>query len=136
IADLVAISLRDRDDEPRNTVGNQLEDLGHSNPPDGFHCRKWRRRHIDSYLIWPPAIAAASGLPEDEIRNVLQEVYGVAIGNNFRSAHAPDALLDLRGKDVLARLAVSPYNVIDHMQTDAIPDDLRTMIQQLADLVQ
>lgn len=43
IPGLIAISLRDRDDEPLNSVGPNLEDTGHSEPPDGFYCRKWRR---------------------------------------------------------------------------------------------
>lgn len=133
---LVAVSVRDRDDEPINTVGEDLEDRAHLNQPEGFHCRKWRRRHIESYLIWPPAMATGSGLPEQQVRDLLQEHFAIAVGNNFRDAHPPDALLDIRGKDVLARLAISPYAVIDNMAPEHIPDDLRTMVNELVQLAQ
>lgn len=131
---LVTLSLRDRDDEPVSTVGEHLEDRTHNQPPPGFHCRKWRRRHIESYLLWPPAMAAASGRSEQEIREMLQERYAIAVGSNFSSAHPPDALLDIRGKDVLAHWGIDAHAVVAAMTPRDVPEDLRMFVQELVNL--
>ncbi|RYZ88447.1 MAG: ATP-binding protein, partial [Proteobacteria bacterium] len=96
---LVAVSLRDRDDEPSASVGERLDDRGHTSNVVGFHCLKWRRRHIESYLLWPPALAAASGRSEESIVHDLQESFGIAVGHSFKDANPPVALLDIRGKE-------------------------------------
>lgn len=130
---LVAVSLRDRDDDPLNTVGPDLEDkLVPDNP--AFITRKWRRRYIESYLIWPPALAAAAGLSEDEVRERLQDDHGIAVGVNFTAADAPQALLDVRAKDVLDTFGVSVSDVTRHLGLDAVCEDLRTFLEQLRDL--
>ena len=133
INDLVAISLRDRDDEPPASVGESLEDRGHLNSPTGFHCIKWRRRHVESYLLWPPALAAASNRSEEEIRQALQDDFGIAIGSNFPNREPPEALLDIRGKEILKRLHINPNDIISRIPAATIPEDLRTMVQLLTD---
>ncbi len=67
IPDLVALSLRDRDDEPIETVDTDLRDKSVAEG-GGFFARKWRRRYIESYLIWPPAIATVTGLSVKQSR--------------------------------------------------------------------
>lgn len=131
IPDLVAISLRDRDDESLNTVGENLEDTGHSSPPEGFICRKWRRRHIESYLLWPPAMAAASGRSEEDIRQQLQDQFAIAIGANFLQAKAPAALLDIRGKEVLESLGIDSKVLVEHLDVNGIAEDLRMLVNEL-----
>ena len=81
IPDLVAMSLRDRDDEPAETVGPDLVD-GSSEEAD-FLPRRWRRRYIESYLICPPAIAAATGLSSQEVEQRLSDHHGLAVGSHF-----------------------------------------------------
>lgn len=56
INDLVAFSIHDRDDKPLSLIGEQLEDKSIGKCPDNFHCKIWRRRNIESYLIWPPRL--------------------------------------------------------------------------------
>lgn len=131
IPDLVAISLRDRDDESPASVDGDLNDTGHSNAPDGFHCKKWKRRHIESYLIWPPAIASATGLAEDVIEARLRDEFALAIGDNFKDANPPQAIIDCRGKDVLNTLGADPYQVISHFIAEDIPADLRIFVDEL-----
>ena len=139
IPDLLAVSLRDRDDEPSGTVGADLIDGSHE-PPDGFDCRKWRRRHIESYLIWPPAIAAASGLSEDEVNERLRDTFAIAIPPDaFKQSDVPEALLDLRGKRILTgggsplfgQFDVSVYDVANVIEPEAICDDIVTFINVL-----
>ena len=130
---LVAVSIRDRDDEPHATVGNNLEDKSHQNNPNEFKCIKWRRKHIESYLLWPHALATASGKSEAEIRQILQDKYAIAIGDNFADLIPPQALLDIRGKDILAFLGIDPYKIIPLLREEQIPQDLKIVARMLAD---
>jgi predicted ATPase len=136
---LVVVSLRDRDDEPAETVGPDLVD-GTSGDVD-FHRRRWRRRYLESYLIWPPAIAAATGRDEERIKQELSDHHAIAVGTSFTDSDAPPALMDIRAKQILrphgstallGQFDASPVDVAKQMDREAIPDDISTF---LADLV-
>ena len=140
IPELVVISLRDRDDEPAETVGADLVD-GSSGEAD-FHPRRWRRRYIESYLIWPPAIAAVTGLEEEDVKQQLSDKHAIAVGATFPDTDAPPALLDVRAKQilrpgtgtaVLGQFDASPVDVATQMDPAAIPDDIKTFLEELAD---
>lgn len=133
--DVVAFSLRDRDDEPLGTVGENLVDKNEQSVED-FHPRKWRRRYIESYLIWPPALALASGRDEEDIRKFLQESHGVAVGATFTATDAPQALLDIRAKEVLRDLDLTAIEVARQMTQDSICADVLSVLVQLNDLAQ
>jgi len=142
IPELRALSLRDRDDEPVGTVGTDLVDNAIPGDPE-FNPRRWRRRYIESYLIWPPAIAAATGLSEDEVRDYLMNAHGIAVGEHFTDSDAPQALMDVRGKEVLkaiggpavlAQLDVSAADVAEQMDADSIPEDIKTFLGDLTTL--
>lgn len=141
IPDLVVVSLRDRDDEPAETVGANLVD-GDAGAGD-FHPRRWRRRYIESYLIWPPAIAATTGLAVDDVKQQLSDRHAIAVGSTFTDSDAPPALLDVRAKQilrpgngaaVLGQFDVSPVDVARAMAPEAIPDDIKTFLAELVAL--
>jgi len=141
IPDLVALSLRDRDDEPAETVKEDLVDYAAS--ADGnFHPRRWRRRYIESYLVWPPAIAAATGLTEGEVRTQLTDHHGISVGANFTDSDPPQALLDVRAKaifkegstPVLGQFDVSALEVAKNLDVSAIADDLKTFLGDVVSL--
>ena len=138
---LVVVSLRDRDDEPAETVGADLVD-GHSGEAD-FHPRRWRRRYVESYLIWPPAIAAVTGLDEDDVKQQLSDTHAIAVGSTFTDSDAPPALLDVRAKQilrphngtpVLGQFDASPVEIAKAMAAEAIPDDVKTFFADLTAL--
>jgi predicted ATPase len=142
IPDLRVLSLRDRDDEPLGTVGADLFDNPVPADPE-FHPRRWRRRYIESYLIWPPAIAAASGLSEDEVRTSLMDLHGIAVGDKFVDSDAPQALMDVRAKEVLSvvggpavlgQLSVNAVDVAQNMDGDSIPADVKTFLADVVSL--
>ncbi len=78
IPGLVAVSLRDRDDEPTTSVVADLADRTHANGPAGFHPLKWRRRNIEGHFVWPPSIAAVANKTEQEVIAALAQ-QGLAI---------------------------------------------------------
>lgn len=129
------ISLRDRDDEALNTVGEFLEDKTY---PDfeggGFLARKWRRRYIESYLIWPEALASASRMKIGEVTQKLTDEHALSIGATFTAREAPQPLLDLRGKSVLSTFGVTAFEVAKALPAEAICDDIRTMLRLIEDL--
>ena len=138
IPQLVVVSLRDRDDEPAETVAADLVD-GRGGDVD-FHPRRWRRRYLESYLIWPPAIAVATGLTEDEVNQRLTDNHAIAVGAQFTNSDAPPALLDVRAKQilkarnstaVLGQFDASAVDVAEHMDPGAVPDDIRTLLGEL-----
>ncbi len=142
IPELRVLSLRDRDDEPLGTVGDDLVDNAIPGDPE-FNPRRWRRRYIESYLIWPPAIAAASGLSEEQVRDYLMNHHGIGVGEHFVDSDAPQALMDVRGKQVLkavggtavlGQLNVSAAEVAGQMEPDAIPADIKTFLADVTDL--
>lgn len=142
IPGLVVLSLRDRDDEPAETVGPDLIDNTTSGD-DGFHPRRWRRRYIESYLIWPPAIAAAAGLSEAQVAQELSDHHGISVGSHFVDSDPPQALLDVRAKEILrasgsaailGQFDADPIDVASHMDASAIPEDVKTFLRDLADL--
>ena len=132
---LVAISLRDRDDEPVNSVGDLLRDKFLEGCPPGFHAKKWRRRNVESYLLWPEAMAGATGNTIGDVEATLREAYGVAVGDTFPDEQAPPALLQIDGKDVLKRLGAAPLDVAERIPIDRIAADIRTLLTELIGLV-
>lgn len=142
IPGLVVLSLRDRDDEPAETVGPDLVDRT-TTGDDGFHPRRWRRRYIESYLIWPPAISAATGIPEQQVVQDLSDHHGISVGPHFVDADPPQALLDVRAKKILRAPAsaailgqfdADPVTVAEQMDPAVIPEDIKTFLVDLVDL--
>ncbi len=142
IPNLVVLSLRDRDDEPAQLVGADLVDSAAAGE-GGFNPRRWRRRHIESYLVWPPAIAAASGLTEAKIVDHLRDQHALAVGDTFTNSEPPQALMDIRGKAVLmgvssnatmGQLGVSALDVAEHLDAAHVCDDIKVFLGDLTDL--
>lgn len=142
IPDLVILSLRDRDDEPAETVSADLIDQTAA-ADAGLHPRRWRRRYIESYLIWPPAIAAAASIPEEQVIEELRDHHGISVGAHFVDSDPPQALLDVRAKSILrasgsnatmGQFDVDPVDVARHMDPAAIPEDVRTFLGDLVNL--
>lgn len=127
-----AFSLRDRDDDPINTVGEDLEDKSLPSA-NGFTTRKWRRRYIESYLVHPAALARASGKTEQAVRAVLQDEFALAIGPSFAVRDVPSALCDIRAKDILKRFDVSAVALAKAFEVDEVCDDVKNILNQLED---
>jgi hypothetical protein len=104
--------------------------------------RRWRRRNIENYLLHPAAIARAAATTEEEVRKFLETVHGLSITQNFKESNCPQTLANTDGKDVLTKhvRSVKMQFGIDYRQIAAamlpeeIPDDVKTLLQQLMEL--
>jgi hypothetical protein len=135
------LSLRDRDDEKIEVVGPDLVDPATSGD-SGFLPRRWQRRYIESYLVWPPAIAAATGLSQQQVEKDLADRFGIAVGATFTDATPPQALLDVRAKAILkqgstavmGQFDASAFDVARELDPSAVCDDIKTFLNQLVSL--
>ena len=142
IPGLRCISLQDRDDYP---FGNTRSDLRFDDLPEfrhGLGLRRWRRTNIENYLLHPAAIARASGRLEKEVRTLLGNPHGLNVTPDFTVSDCPQTLANTNGKVVVTKHARSITNefAVDYrqiaaaMQAGEIPDDPKTLLQQLIDL--
>jgi predicted ATPase len=140
IPDLKAISLRDRDDEADKTVGSDLNDMTHTITNDGFSAMKWRRRHIENYLLHPAVIARATGKSEDEIDKFFVEHHGLAIPSNVTATDVMMSMRDARGKDITtigksslkATYNVTRYQIAENMTKIELAEDVVTFLNALS----
>lgn len=132
IPGLIAISLRDRDEEEVNTVGPELQDKSHKQTT-GFDMRKWRRRHLESYLIAPLALSATAKKPLEQVTEYLNSQHALVITENYYKSHCPGTLLEIRGKSILEGLKLTAGEVAGNLKSDEICEDIRTMVGLLSD---
>jgi len=130
ISGLVAASIRDRDDRISDDIKKDLTAKG-DDPVDDFMKLTWKRKMIENYLIFPPALAEASGKTIKEINKILSVSYGLSIGDSFPDHDAPRAILDADGKDILHALGVHPISVVEALPTEMIPADIRKILDLL-----
>lgn len=136
IPDLVAISLRDRDDMAIGQVDPEtLTDRSQNNVDENLHLKIWRRRHIENYLLWPPAIARACGRPEADAVALMAE-HALIVPDNFASRDVADAMILAPGKEIIQEnlrsvkraLGITPIDIAKSMLAAEIPDDVRYLI--------
>ena len=141
IPGLVGVSLRDRDDESVATVDGHLNDQNF--PSRGnFTTVKWRRRHLESYLILPEAVARCTGQDLDFVRGQLADNFALAVGANFTDSDCPEVLKQANGKDILKRAddgllsgtSYQPEDVALGLEITEVADDVRIFFDRLADL--
>ncbi len=139
IPGLQAISLQDRDDYP---FAETKDDLTFDNLPQfrrGLGLRRWRRRNIENYLLHPAAIARVSGRPEQEVRNLLADPHGLSIPADYGLTDCVQTLANTDGKNVVtkhdrsitAEFGVSYRQIAEAMGPAEIPDDPKTILNQL-----
>lgn len=138
IPDLVAVSLRDRDDMAINQVDpDTLLDKSHQHGADGLHLKVWRRRHIENYLLWPDAIARAAGKPTADIVGLLAE-HALVVPADFTSRDVAEAMLYAPGKEILQAVkgtfGVRPGDVAAAMLANEVPEDVRYLIDLIAQM--
>jgi hypothetical protein len=145
-----AISLRDRDEESPATTFPDLRDGSNPDPAitpgQAYRLmhRKWRRRHIENYLILPAAIAravVAKGNPctEQDVVDFLRVEHSAVVNNTFVATDCHQTIADLRAKEITyekannteARFGVTRFDIARAMIAGEICDDVKTLLQQI-----
>lgn len=139
VPDLKAISLRDRDDLALDQVDKaSLRDKSVDNKEENLSLRVWRRRHIENYLLWPPAIAKASGRPVADVENFFAE-NGLVIPADFKSRDVVLPMIDARGKELTQKGAgsirntfgVTPLQIAKAMEAVDVAEDVTGLINDI-----
>lgn len=142
ISDLKAISLQDRDDYPFAETKPELTFDGLPLFKKGLGLRRWRRRNLENYLLLPAAIARAANKTEQEVRDLLQDPHGLSIPAEFTKSDCVQTLANTDGKEILtkhprsvaAEFGVTFRQIAKVMLPHEIPDDGKTLLQQIAEL--
>lgn len=138
IPNLKCVSLRDRDMDDLNVVGEGLTYKAISLPPDSpIILLQWRRKNIESYLLCPKAIAQASGRSVDEVKKHIQENYALAIDDDgYTEAVPPEAIMTFDGKHLFTAETIGiehafncdKYAVAKEMTADEVCEDVKAFI--------
>jgi len=142
IPDLVAVSLRDRDDMAVGQIDPvTLTDRSQNNVDPNLHLKIWRRRHIENYLLWPPAIARACGRPEADATDLMAE-HALAVPPDFASRDVADAMILAPGKEIIHEhtrsvktvLGPKPIDIAKAMLAAEVPQDVRYVLGLIRDI--
>ncbi|HSD15582.1 MAG TPA: AAA family ATPase [Flavobacterium sp.] len=142
VNNIKCISLSDRDNDLydntnsdlQDAIGNLIEGNNH------FLCRKWRRWEIENYLICPPAIARLSNYEEEEVRQFLQDDFGLIIHENYLQSDKTAQIAPLfdEGKPIvegiLNKYNISKLDIANEMNQEEIFEDVITILTQIVDL--
>ena len=130
IPGLRTVSLRDRDLASSSSVDI---DLVHKGLNHDANCvpLSWKRRNVESYLLWPSAIAEAKAIPVADVEAKLAADFAVAIPEAY-SAHAvPQVLLDIDGKEVLKSFGLTWSDLLPRMTAAWLPADFALVLNKL-----
>jgi len=148
-----ALSLRDRDEEPQATTRSDLSDGSNPDVPmqagEDFRIvhRKWRRRHIENYLLLPRAIARAASAKgtvysEEDVARFLREEHSATINDTFVLTDCSQAIKDFRAKDITysapnnteTKFDVTRFDIARSMTPAEICDDVKGLLNQIVAL--
>ncbi|MCP1235988.1 AAA family ATPase [Gluconobacter kondonii] len=142
IPGLIAISLRDRDDMAIGQVNpDTLDDRSQSGTNPNLHLKIWRRRHIENYLLWPPAIARASGKSEAEVCT-LMAAHALIVPPDFVERNVAETMLLAAGKEIIQEgtrsvkneYRIMPIAIAKAMHQNEIPEDVKYLIELISDI--
>lgn len=141
IPGLKAISIRDRDDEPDSTVEANLIDKSFPSKQANFSAMKWRRRHIENYLLCPATIARAAEVPEQEVVDFFADKHALALPAKVTPSDIAPAVRDAHGKEIFisgnsvkSTFKVTREDVGAALAKDEVAEDILTFLTALEKL--
>lgn len=142
IPTLTGISIRDRDDETDGSVAAELIDIGITHAEASFTVMKWRRRHIENYLLCKAAIARASGKELADVEGFFAK-HALVLPDNTTASEVAPAIRDARGKELMtegdsikSNFNVTRDQVAEALNPDEIADDLKTFFAAVLKLAE
>ena len=144
IPDLKCVSLRDRDMDDPNVIGDGLTYKTINLPKESrILLLEWRRKNMESYLLCPKAIALATGKTIDEIKEHFRKYFALDIEDDgYMEANPPEAIITLDGKHhftmkeygLEAAFGCNKYDVAKHMTACEVCEDIKTFISRVNEL--
>lgn len=141
IPDLSGISIRDRDDEADGTVDVELADNAYTANIKGLQVKKWRRRHIENYLLCKSAIARAANKNIEDISKFFEQKHGLSIPDDTTLSEIVMPIRDARGKEIFTEgeslkkhFSISRDDVVKGMLEAEVPIDIRKMVSEIMKL--
>jgi predicted ATPase len=138
LPNLVALSLIDRDDDPIGTVDKNLFDKNRkkSDNKDAFFPRKWRRRHIEGYLLHPdPMARKANLLSPDIVIDYITQKFSLDISGRYIGQNEPQPFLQADAKkiidDIQKSFFISKYDIANEMKALEIANDVKIIINDI-----
>ncbi len=141
---IVSISLVDRDHQTIESVDAELKDKQYCDDNvNSFFPRKWRRRHIEGYLLHPDAIARATRRSSQEIISHIAQFFALDISGRIVDQNEPELLLQANGKDILEENTQSiknvfhadKFDILEQMQIEEVPTDIIRIIDEIRALI-
>lgn len=140
IPGLKALSIRDRDDEPVSTVSADLTDTSATQELD-FLALKWRRRHIENYLLSVDLIAKTSGKDTAEITSFFASSHSIVLPDDNTLSEIVPAIRDAHGKDIFnkgdcikSKFSVTRDDVAKAFSNDDVPADIKKFFDHMVEL--
>ena len=144
LPNIVGISLVDRDLQAPNSVRLNLTDKAYPDD-DGQHffARKWRRRHIEGYLLHPDSIARAIEIDPADVIAHISQFFALDLTGRIVDQSEPEALLQANAKDIMSgnensikhHFNKTKYDIANSMTTDEIPQDIRSLILEIRSIL-
>ncbi|WDH37589.1 ATP-dependent nuclease [Pseudomonas chlororaphis] len=142
IPELKCISIRDRDDEPANTVAESLIDRGFTNKEQDFTVMKWRRRHIEGYLLCKAAIARAANVDVAKIEDFFKkDEHALALPDNATKSEIASSIRDAQAKEIFTKgdslkrnFQITRDDVAAVLMPKEIAEDLKTFFKAVETL--
>ena len=144
IPDLKCVSLRDRDMDEPNAIGEQLDYKTIAIPTDSpIILLEWRRKNIESYLLCPRAIAQASGQSVEEIQQYFNNNFALSLPDSgYVVANPPEPIIALDGKHVFANESIglernyscNKYDVAQQFTANEVCEDIKTFLTRVSTL--
>lgn len=141
IPDLKCVSLRDRDMDNIDVVGEGLKYKAISLPANSqILLLEWRRKNIESYLLCPKAIALAANKSTDDVKTYIQRIFALAIDDDgFFEAEPPETILSCDGKKIFTKeneglqhvFSCNKYDVAKKMTPEEVGEDIKTFLTQV-----
>lgn len=141
IPELKGISIRDRDMDELDIIGDGLVYKGISLQPDSdLKLLEWRRKNIESYLLCPKAIALASGKTSEEVIQFFSYKHALSISEDgFIEEEAPQVIKLLDGKKIFTAQDVgiqvyfgcNKYDVAKNISKDEVCNDIKIFLTQV-----
>lgn len=141
IPELKGISIRDRDMDEPDIIGEGLVYKGIALPSDSdLKLLEWRRKNIESYLLCPKAIALASGRTSKEVIQFFSDKHALSISEDgFIEEEPPQVIKFLDGKKIFTSediglevcFGCNKYDVAKKMSAEEVCNDVKTFLTQV-----